>query len=85
MVPRVRGNIGYFLFESDQGYRISIAFWPSDLPPNRTMMASDVNEIPTRSWLEKGFGFAVMGQGQDLDLDSLANDARSYYQATFTA
>lgn len=80
ILPNARRLIGYFLFQNDSGVRVSITIWPSTLPPNRNVIASRMDDVQARFWLEENLGFAVMGQGDDSFLDKVTEEVFAYYQ-----
>lgn len=81
ILPNARRLVGYFLFQDDEGTRVSITVWPSTLPPNRNVITSRMNDVQTRFWLEDNLGFAVMGGGDGVFLDEIAEHVFAHYQA----
>lgn len=79
--PGMQRRAGFFFYEGADGTRISVVVWPNDGPANRTPLAGRFNDVSARFWTEQGFGFAVMGSGDQLPLDGFTKTAVSYYQS----
>lgn len=81
--PGMQRRAGYFFYEGADGTRISVVVWPSDGPANPVPVAGQFNDVSTRFWSGHGLGFAVMGSGENLSLDPVAESAARYYQSKF--
>ena len=80
ILPGERRLVGYLLFRDEAGGRLSITVWPSALPPNPSIVASQMEDIQARFWLENNLGFAVMGQTDGQILDEVTEQVFSFYR-----
>jgi anti-sigma factor RsiW len=72
-------NIGFFQFESPEGARLAVVFWPGDQPPTKLDRIGRQENVAARYWLGDGFSFAVMGDPANPDLESVADAVFSFY------
>ena len=80
ILPNARRLMGYFIFQDEAGMRVSITVWPSSLPPNSNVIASRMDNVQTRFWLEDSMGFAVMGGADDSYMDAITEHVFAHYQ-----
>jgi anti-sigma factor RsiW len=80
ILPNERRMVGYFLFQDENGARVSITIWPNTLPPNPNIISSQMDDVQARFWLEDDLGFAVMGGLDDERLDEVTEEVFTYYK-----
>jgi anti-sigma factor RsiW len=79
LLPISGANIGFFQFESPEGARLAVVFWPGDQPPTKLDRIGRQENVAARYWLGDGFSFAVMSDKDNPDLESAAEAVFSYY------
>ena len=82
ILPNSRRLVGYFIFQNEDGSRVSISVWPSELPPNPSINVRKSEDIQTRYWLGENLGYAVIGGVDDSILDKVTDRVFEYYQAS---
>jgi anti-sigma factor RsiW len=68
-----------FLFEGEDGRRITVLFWPlaEALAIGSGSLAMD--GVLTRFWLQGGFGFAVIGEEANARLEEISDAVAAHY------
>jgi anti-sigma factor RsiW len=79
LLPISGQSIGFFQFESPEGARLAVVFWPGDQPPTKLDRIGRQENVAARYWLGDGFSFAVMGDPANPDLESVADAVFSFY------
>jgi anti-sigma factor RsiW len=85
LLPLSGQNIGFFQFESPEGARLAVVFWPGDQPPTKLDRIGRQENVAARYWLGDGFSFAVMGDPENPDLESVADTVFSFYDGALGA
>jgi len=78
-LPRATISTGLFLFRDSKGRRVSVFFWPSDQPPQRKIQVSQSKSVAVRFWTDKDWGFAVLGQNDNSDIETIAESIYKFY------
>jgi anti-sigma factor RsiW len=79
LLPISGASIGFFQFEDPEGARLAVVFWSGDQPPTKLDRIGRQENVAARYWLGDGFSFAVMSDGDNPDLDSVAEAVFSFY------
>jgi anti-sigma factor RsiW len=85
LLPISGQNIGFFQFESPDGARLAVVFWPGDQPPTKLDRIGRQENVAARYWLGDGFSFAVMGDPANPDLESVAEAVFAFYDGALGA
>jgi len=80
LLPISGASIGFFQFESPEGERLAVVFWPGDQPPSKLDRIGRQENVAARYWLGDGFSFAVMSDPGNPDLESVAEAVFSFYE-----
>lgn len=84
VLPISGASSGFFEFESADGARLGVFFWPAERAPTRLEKMGRQENIAARYWLGDGFSFAVMSDEANPDLENAAETVFSFYDAAFT-
>lgn len=77
---RVSGaSIGFFQFESPEGARLAVVFWPGEQPPTSLQRIGRQQNVAARYWLGNGISFAVISDASNPDLEPAAEAVFSFY------
>jgi anti-sigma factor RsiW len=79
VLPVSGASIGFFQFESPEGARLAVVFWPGDQPPTRLQRIGRQQNVAARYWLGNGISFAVMSDESNPDLEHAAEAVFSFY------
>lgn len=79
LLPMSGASIGFFQFESPEGARLAVVFWPGDQRPTKLDRIGLQENVAARYWLGAGFSFAVMSDEGNPDLESVAEAVFSFY------
>jgi anti-sigma factor RsiW len=82
VLPISGASSGFFEFESQDGARLAVFFWPAERVPTRLTMGQQEN-IAARYWHGDGLSFAVMGDQANPDLENAAETVFSFYDEAF--
>jgi anti-sigma factor RsiW len=85
LLPISGASIGFFQFESPEGARLAVVFWPGDQPPTKLDRIGRQENVAARYWLGDGFSFAVMGDPANPDLESVAEAVFSFYDGALAS
>ena len=85
LLPMSGASIGFFQFESPEGARLAVVFWPGDQRPTKLDRIGRQENVAARYWLGDGFSFAVMGDEGNPDLESVADAVFSFYDGALGA
>jgi anti-sigma factor RsiW len=85
LLPVSGASIGFFQFESPEGARLAVVFWPGDQPPTKVDRIGRQENVAAFYWLGDGFSFAVMSDKDNPDLESAAEAVFSYYDGALGA
>ena len=80
LMPGINGKIGSFMFEDIQGTRLAVFFWPRAAPPKKVIELSRQDSVETRFWFGDGFGFAVVGNNDNVGIDKVADSVFEHYE-----
>jgi anti-sigma factor RsiW len=83
VLPISGASSGFFEFESPDGDRLAVFFWPAERAPTRLDEMGRQGNIAARYWLGDGFSFAVMGDRANPDLEDAAETVFSFYDEAF--
>jgi anti-sigma factor RsiW len=72
-------SIGFFRFESPQGARLAVVFWPGEQPPTQLESIGRQRNVAARYWLGDGLSYAVMSDESNPDLENAAEAVFSFY------
>jgi anti-sigma factor RsiW len=72
-------SIGFFRFESPEGARLAVVFWPGEQPPTKVESMGRHQNVAARYWLGDGLSFAVMSDDSNPDLENAAQAVFSFY------
>jgi anti-sigma factor RsiW len=73
-----------FLFEGDDGRRITIVFWPLRKALATGGGSLETEGVRTRFWLQGGFGFAVIGEQGNARLREISGAVETHYRGALS-
>jgi anti-sigma factor RsiW len=73
-----------FLFEGEDGRRITIVFWPLRKALATGSGSLERDGVQTRFWLQGGFGFAVIGEEGNARLREISGAVEAYYRGALS-
>ena len=83
VLPISGASSGFFEFESPDGARLAVFFWPAERAPTRLDRMGRQENIAARYWLGGGLSFAVMSDAANPDLEHAAETVFSFYDEAF--
>lgn len=83
VLPISGASSGFFEFESQDGARLAVFFWPAERAPTKLDRMGQQENIAARYWLGDGFNFAVMSDDANPDLENAAETVFSFYDEAF--
>lgn len=79
IIPWAGGQQGLYLFQDEGGQRVAVIFWPSTAPPKKLMKMAANENLQFRFWWRDGFGFAVLADKVNKQLDKVAKSITEFY------
>ena len=83
LLPGRINKVGSFMFESDSGERVLVFFWPTGAPPQSVINVGRRDGTESRFWFGNGFGFAVIGEEANTELQNVADSVFAFYEHSF--
>lgn len=79
VLPVSGASIGLFRFESPEGARLAVVFWPGEQLPTNLQSIGREQNVAARYWPGNGLSFAVMSDRSNPDLENAAQAVFSFY------
>jgi anti-sigma factor RsiW len=76
LVATERGPAGLFMYDNDQGKRLSIFVRPLDVGQTTEIVQTEIGNIDGFAWVSKGVGYTVIGSDSGPELRRVSQQAK---------
>lgn len=81
LLPWSRGSQGLFIYRNEKEQGVAVFFWPSDSPRYDLRDLTREKKIASRFWWGNGFGFAIMSDPVNEQIDDITKAVSTFYAA----
>jgi len=83
ILPSGQRRTAFLLFANEDGAKLSIYLWQSEIAGSEISAFDDDDRVATRYWFFQGFGFAVVSPRDAVGIDDLSRSVFSFYEGAW--